>query len=194
MLVHLDTNLVQYCADYGDFLFGAEVYPPREISEWLQRELVAFRELIEVALEIESRDTENRGRLAGPRHLGRELWDGQPTREQREVYRMLGAAWIEDERAAAPAEERVQAIDLSLSGFDFSRKDRRLLAEVIALEASWFLTCDKRLRRNAQEAGRHDTLLRGLRVAFPTECAKEINFASVFGMKSARGSHGLTTP
>ncbi len=183
MLLYLDANLVQYCADNGDFLFGA-LTKPDNLSVDLQRELTALRELIDVALEIESRDTENRWCIAGPKHLVAELLDGEPTEEQREVYEMLQVAWLEDQRATAPARDRIRAIDVSLAGLGFARKDRLLLAEAVALGASWFLTCDKRLWRNVNARGEGIRQLQSLRVAFPSECVKIINFGSVFGLKS----------
>ncbi len=183
MFVYLDANLIQYCADHGEFLFGA-LAKPDNLSADLQRELVALRELIEVALGIESRDTGNRWCIAGPKHLVAEPLDGEPMEGQREVYEMLQAAWVEDHRATAPARDRIRAIDVSLAGLGFARKDRLLLAEAIALGASWFLTCDKRLWRNVNARREGDRQLRSLRVAFPSECAKIINFGSVFGLKS----------
>ena len=47
MLVYLDAMIVQYCADYEDFIFGHISKCPTSEAE-LRRELAALRRLVEL--------------------------------------------------------------------------------------------------------------------------------------------------
>jgi hypothetical protein len=81
MLIYLDANIVQYFADYNKFIFGNDPLASR-IKAKVVKELIALRELIELALEIESRDFDNRFDIAAPKHLLKELFAGKPTDNQ----------------------------------------------------------------------------------------------------------------
>jgi hypothetical protein len=49
MLIYLDANIVQYCADYEDFIFGDGALPSGTKAK-LRRELYALRTLVEMDL------------------------------------------------------------------------------------------------------------------------------------------------
>ena len=92
MLIYLDANIVQYCADYADLIFGGErgeAVP----NVKLKAELLALREIVEVALRAEEQDLDHRWDVAAPRHLLDELLRGKPTSAQLETYSNLQAAW-----------------------------------------------------------------------------------------------------
>jgi hypothetical protein len=46
MLIYLDANVAQYCADYQDFVFGDSAAP--SINEPLLREVRALRQIVEL--------------------------------------------------------------------------------------------------------------------------------------------------
>src|SRR4051794_4970371 len=87
MLVYLDANLVQYCADYADFIFGGSEDAPSEDPK-LVRQLRGLRDLT---------DMEQLGTwgFAGPQHLLAELRKGRPTRRQLDTYEQLERSWAE---------------------------------------------------------------------------------------------------
>jgi len=55
MLIYLDANIVQYCADYEDFIFGDGALPSGTKAR-LRRELSALRTLGEIELQLEHLD------------------------------------------------------------------------------------------------------------------------------------------
>ena len=132
MLIYLDANLVQYCADHGEFIFG-ELDTCDQINSNFEKELAALRRLVEL---------EQLGdwTFAAPRHLLEELRAGKPTEEQKENYKMLEEAWsdsvwLDDSR---PTEDMISSIEQSLGVLKFKHaSDQRHLAEAIALNASW---------------------------------------------------------
>jgi len=82
MLIYLDANVVQYCADNEDFIFGDN--PASSINDGkLLRELTALRRLV----QIEQLGTG--WAFAAPLHLMNELLAGIPRPNQRKVYNVL---------------------------------------------------------------------------------------------------------
>ncbi len=164
MLIYLDANLVQYCADHCDFIFG-ESDKCEQVDSNLEKELSALHRLVEI---------EQLGdwTFAAPRHLLEELRAGKPTEEQKETYKTLeeawsDSAWLDDGR---PTEDMVSCIQQSLGVLKFKHaSDRRHLAEAIALNASWFLTNDKEIVKKTKGE------VQGVPVCRPSECLQEIS-------------------
>jgi len=71
MLIYLDSNIVQYCADESEFIFG-ETDRSFTTDPKLQKELIALRRLVELE---QLGDWE----FAAPHHLLDELNTGTPT-------------------------------------------------------------------------------------------------------------------
>jgi len=164
MLIYLDANIVQYCADELKFIFG-ETNRSSTTDPKLQKELVALRRLVELE---QLGDWE----FAAPRHLLDELNAGTPTESQRETYQVLHEAWHDSVWVGddSPTEERVEEIEESLSPIGLKHAaDRRHLAEALALAASWFLTNDGEVLRKTKG------LMRGMRVCLPSESVEEIS-------------------
>jgi hypothetical protein len=195
MLIYLDANIVQYCADYEGFIFGDEALP-LTIAAKLRRELIALRQLVELELEIEQRDFENRWDFAAPAHLMKELFSGKPSESQRYTYLLLRETWDElgRQKYTETDEERISLVERSLRPLKLRHAaDRWHLAEAIALGASWFLTNDndiinKTLPQPAQYRGkivgikRRVGIVQGIRVARPSECIKRLSLDPVFGL------------
>jgi hypothetical protein len=84
MLIYLDANLVQYCADHCDFDFG-ESDTSEQVDSDLGMELSALHRLVEL-------EQFGDWTFAAPKHLLEELRAGKTTEEQKETYkRMLGS-------------------------------------------------------------------------------------------------------
>ena len=86
MLIYLDANIVEYCAVYENFVFGASNTPP-VIEAKLLKELDALRRLVEHEQLVEGWD------VAAPAHLMGELLSGEPELQVRKVYATLLEAW-----------------------------------------------------------------------------------------------------
>jgi hypothetical protein len=199
MLVYLDANLVQYCADFDDFIFGNALLPPR-VKPNVRKELVALRKLIEIELELECRDFENRWDIAAPSHLIRELFSGRPTASQQSVYALLIEAWndLEHNERRESDEDEISSIEESLRPLKLKHAaDRWHLAEAIALRATWFLTNDNdiiektrgkpvrvgnRVIRMVQSIG----VVQGVRVARPSDFVEGMSFDPVWGLIQRR--------
>lgn len=167
MLIYLDANIIQYCADHWDFVSG-ESATCKNVDLKLQKELEALRRLVEL---------EQLGdwTFAATAHLLAELRAGKPTKEQFDTYKLLQEAWgdsiwFEDTR---PTEDTIRKIEQSLATLKLKQaSDRRHLAEAIALHASWFLTNDKDVVNKAKKAkGRFGSI----QVCRPSECLQEIS-------------------
>jgi hypothetical protein len=164
MLIYLDANLVQYCADHGKFIFG-ESDTCDQVNSNLAKELAALRRLVEL---------EQLGdwAFAAPRHLLEELRAGKPTEEQKETYKTLeeawsDSAWLDD---SWPTEDIISSIEQSLGVLKLKHaSDQRHLAEAIALNASWFLTNDKDI------LGKTKGCVQGVRIRQPSECLQEVS-------------------
>jgi hypothetical protein len=85
MLIYLDANIVQYCADHCDFVFG-ESATCKGVDAKLQKELEALRGLVEL-------DQLGDWTFAAPAHLLAELRAGERTEEQLDTYKVLEEAW-----------------------------------------------------------------------------------------------------
>ena len=171
MLIYLDANIVQYCADYEDFIFGDDAPPPTSDTKLL-KELEALRTLVELEQLGEVWE------VAAPAHLIKELLKGEPKRNQRKVYDILLQAWQDSawQELVEANEEKIASIERSLRPLKLKdTADRWHLAEAIALEASWFLTNDSniisRTRRQAESIGNVQRVL----VARPSECIEDIS-------------------
>jgi len=171
MLIYLDTNLAIYCAEYEDFIFGGNKVPPVHEPK-VMRELEALRHIVELEQLGEG------GHVAAPKHLMQELLC-KPSPKQREVYSILLQAWQESgqQEADEADEEEIMTIDRSLHPLQLKNKDRRHLAEAIALGAVWFLTNDKRLINHTRPAKEPNLIcnVHGVSVARPSECIPEIS-------------------
>lgn len=160
MLIYLDANIVQYCADFDGYLSGDSRECPVRDS-WLRGQLEGLRELIEL-------DQHGHWDFAAPEELLRELHRGRPTREQRKTYPILERATMTPE----PDRRRVDNVSACLIGLGLSRSDRRQLATAAAMGASWFITCDQEIVRRVADTldGRIDSM----RVAHPSSAVQEV--------------------
>jgi hypothetical protein len=194
MLIYLDANIVQYCADYDDFIF-AEGALPSATKARLRRELSALHKLVEIELQLEHLDFENRWNFAAPTHLIKELLRGRPTENQQNVYPVFRQVWDDFGREyAEPDTEHVASIYHSLRYLNLKDSaDRRHLAEAIAIEAAWFLTNDMDIIKKthpepAKALGKvigirqNVGIIQGVCVALPSECAERMSFHPVWGL------------
>jgi hypothetical protein len=171
MLIYLDANVVQYCADNEDFIFGDK--PASSINDGkLLRELTALRRLV----EIEQLGTG--WAFAAPFHLMNELLAGIPRPNQRRVYNILLQAWIDLgwQDSAATSEDRISSIVDSLHSLNLKdNADKRHVAEAIVLGASWFLTNDRNIVNRTRLKPELVGSVQGVRIARPSECVEEIS-------------------
>jgi len=162
MLIYLDANIVQYCADFNGYLFGdSRDCPVSQSHCWLRCELEALRELIEL-------DQHGHWDFAAPEELLHELYRGRPRPEQKKTYPILERATM----APQPDPRRVDNVSASLIGLGLSRADRRHLASAVVMGASWFITCDQEIVRRVARSlkGRIDSTY----VAHPSSAVQEI--------------------
>ena len=145
MLIYLDANIVQYCADQSDFIFeDTERVGTNDPS--LQKELIALRRLVEFE-QLGNWD------FAAPRHLLAELCAGKPTHFQRDTYKVFEEAWSQSvwTNDESPTEGRIREIEQTLIALRLRHAaDRRHLAEALALGTSWFLTNDGEVIRKTK--------------------------------------------
>jgi hypothetical protein len=176
MFIYLDTMIVQYCADYEDFIFGVDDRNP--VSEpKLAAELLALRRLAEL-------EQFGNWSFAAPAHLMSELLAGRPTVTQQRVYALLLQTWQESgwKEFFEASEGKVLSIDHSLISLELQdAADRRHLAEAIALGASWFLTNDKNILHRTRKECQETSQVRQVRVARPSECVGEISVGLFLG-------------
>lgn len=164
MLIYLDANLVQYCADHHEFVFG-ESDTCENVHPNVEKELAALRRLVEL---------EQLGdwTFAAPSHLLQELRAGKLKNEQNETYKLLqeawnDSAWLDDTR---PTDDAIRNVEESLGVLGLKHaSDQRHLAEAIALSASWFLTNDKEIVKKTKGE------VQGVRVCRASECLQEIS-------------------
>ncbi len=164
MLFYLDTMIVQFCADYEDFLWslisGTNIECPVK-HHYIRDDLYDLRKLIyfEQQWNVE---------FAAPDHLLEELYGGRPTPNQRETYEILRKSW-EGHSYPVLSDRELEGIERSFVPSDLKDPpDRRHLAIAIALDASWFLTTDKEILRKT------GGMVRDVRVARPIQCLGEI--------------------
>lgn len=190
MLIYLDANIVQYCADYGDFVFGREgtVQPS---NRNLKMELRALGEVIELAVRAEVQDLDHRWDVAAPRHLLEELSRGNPSQEQLDTYRSLREAWqdLGIEEHGSPDIEVVNTVETRLRRLNLrDAPDRRHLAEAIAIGASWFITLDKDIIKKTRDEPSKPKKIEGVSVGRPSELRAKMTFDPVFSLRLAEGS------
>ena len=164
MLIYLDANIVQYCADHEKFVSGKSDRCKR-VAPKLKKELEALRRLVE--LEQLSDWT-----FAAPHHLLSELRAGKPTRNQLGTYKLLQEAWSDSawSEDASPTTEVIRKIEQFLGVLKLKHaSDQRHLAEAIALNASWFLTNDRDVVKKAKCG------VGAMRVCRPSECLEDIS-------------------
>jgi hypothetical protein len=187
VLIYLDANIVQYCADYGDFVFGREgtLQPP---NRNLKMELRALGEVIELAVRAEVQDLDHRWDVAAPTHLLEELSGGSPSQEQLDTYRSLRDAWqdLGIEEHGSPDIEVVNTVETRLRRLNFrDPPDRRHLAEAIAIGASWFITLDKDIIKKMRYEPNKPTKIEGVIVGRPSELRARMTFDTVFALRLA---------
>ena len=171
MLIYLDANVIQYCADHEAFLFGDGSTPPTKDVKLL-KELGALRKLIELEQLGEGWD------VAAPTHLMKELLAGKPRPSQRKVYAILLRAWQDSmwREFVEANEEKISSVENSLRQLNFrDTSDRRHLAEAIALEAAWFLTLDKNIISRTRQKPEFIGIVQRVRVARPSECIEDVS-------------------
>src|SRR3972149_10640051 len=114
MLIYLDANIVQYCADYERFILGDDTTPPTSDAKLL-KELEALRTLFE--LEQLGQGWE----VPAPTHLIKELLRGKPTPNQQNTYDILLRAWQDSasQEFVETNEEKITSIERSLHPLKF---------------------------------------------------------------------------
>lgn len=159
MLIYLDANVVQYTADYADFVFGKNAAYPVE-EQAIRSELYALRELIEL-------EQFGSWTFANCDNLQAELCRGRPSNDQRETYEVLNvcpdAEYVIGQQVFLEVLEELLPLRLR------DQADRVHLATAVAMGASWFLTNDNGILRRV---GGH---IRSTRVAKPSGCIEEIS-------------------
>ncbi len=164
MLIYLDANLVQYCADHHEFVLG-ESDMCENVHPNAEKELAALRRLV---------DLEQLGdwTFAAPSHLLEELRAGKPKDKQNKTYKHLQEAWNDSAWVvdARPTDDAIRNVEESLGVLKLKHaSDQRHLAQAIALSASWFLTNDKEIVQKTTGE------VQGVRVCRPSECLQEIS-------------------
>lgn len=201
MLIYLDANIVQYCADYHDFvcgLDGARQPPNRK----LEIELHALGEIIELAVHAELQDVDHRWDVAVPTHLLDELARGHPSEQQLLTYSSLREAWHDlgiEEHGSADA-EAVDRVERRLRRLNLRHApDKRHLAEAVAIGAAWFLTLDKDILRKTRNQANKPAVIEGVTVGRPSELRARVTFDTVLGLRVEESSpnqsiHGTAAP
>ena len=190
MLIYLDANVVQYSADYGDFVFRLEG-ARRPPNPNLEMELRALGEVIELAVRAEVQDCEHRWDVAAPRHLLDELLRGRPTPDQIDTYHTLRDAWrdLGLDEYESPDVAAVDAVDDRLRSLNLQHApDRRHLAEAVAIRATWFLTLDEEILNKTREVPSELGMIEGVIVARPSELRARTTFHPVFGLRVVASS------
>jgi hypothetical protein len=193
MLIYLDANVVQYCADYGDLIFRRDD-ANRPPNQNLEMELRALGEVVELAVRAEQQDLEHRWDVAAPRHLLDEIFRGHPTPAQVDTYRSLQDAWrdLGVNEHESPYVEAVNAVETRLRRLNFrDPPDRRHLAEAVAIGAKWFLTLDEDILEKTQDVSSKPGMIEGVIVARPSELRVRMMFDPVFGLRVSES--GLTS-
>jgi len=170
MVIYLDANIVLYYAHYQGFIFGESAAPA--VHERLRVELVALRRIVHLEQLGEG------WHAAAPKHLMDELLQ-KPSADEEEVFTALLQAWEEagEQEADQVSEETITSTESSLRPLALKDKDKRHLAEAIALGAVWFLTNDRRLINRTRPTKNKKAVCRiqGVWVARPSECIPEIS-------------------
>jgi len=193
MLIYLDANIVQYCADYyAPGLRWATHPPDRE----LEIELHVLDEIIELAGYAEVQDLDHSWDVAAPKHLLDELGRGRPSKEQLNTYRSLREAWhdlgvekhgLPDAEAVDRAQRRFARLNLK------DPPDTLHLAEAAAMGAAWFLTLDEEIIKKTRSKENEPGVIEGLTVGRPSELRARMTFDPVFGLRLEEISPNLRT-
>ena len=175
MLIYLDSMIVQYIADYTEYILMLGGYLTKgdvDLSRLptadpkLMTEIQALGRL--AFLEQLGSDWQ----YAATPHLMGELMAGKPTPTQVRFYRHLestwhASAWLD----AFPLDShRVSEVEMALlASLDLSGGDRLHVAQAVVLNASWFLTNDSAIIRKSQDAELP------VRVCRPSACLEDIS-------------------
>jgi hypothetical protein len=201
MLIYLDANIVQYCADYYAPGLRWTTHPP---DRELEIELQALSEIIEMAAYAEVQDLDHRWDVAVPEHLLDELECGRPTKEQLGAYRDLRESWhdLGIEKHGSPDAEAVGRAQKRLARLKLKHlPDTLHLAEAVAMGAAWFLTYDKDIigKTRNKDKPNEPGVIEGVTVGRPSELRARMIFDPVFGLRLElasrnRSKHGTATP
>ncbi len=163
MLIYLDANLIEYTAEYEDFIFQESDECP-VVEPKLRKEVNALRQLVEL-------DQYGDWTYVAPMHLLDELRAGDRTRRQLATCKVLEHAWLDCvDQASEPTESHIHRIERGLYRLRMrDSADRRHLAEALARGASWFLTNDGDIVRKTHGK------IGAMRVSRPSECLEEIS-------------------
>jgi hypothetical protein len=151
MLIYLDTMIVQYVADYQEFILQG-IVSECEVTNLVNEPKLATE--LEALRRLAFLEQFGHWDFAVSTHLIDELHAGKPTPSQHETYTILSQAWedsIWNENTAVD-EEKVLSIEHLFMCLNLKDKaDRRHLAEAIVLGASWFLTNDANIIKRVQQ-------------------------------------------
>lgn len=180
MLIYLDANIVQYCADLESM---------RPADPKLTTELQALDEVIELVAYAEGvQDFDHRWDVAAPEYLLKELKRGRPTERQLRTYRHLREAWQDCgvEKYGIPDAEIVDRAQRRLARLKLKDlPDILHLAETVAMGAAWFLTCDKEVLKKTRNKNKPNEpgVIEGVTVGSPSELYARMAFDPVFGLR-----------
>ena len=199
MLIYLDANIVQYCADYYAPDLRWTIHPP---DRELEMELHALSEIIELAVYAEVQDIDHRWDVAAPKHLFDELEHGCPSPDQLGTYRDLREAWhdLGVEKHGSPDAEAVDSAQRRLAQLKLKDPaDTLHLAEAVAMGAAWFPTCDKEILSKTRKKTNEPGVVEGVTVGCPSELRARMTFDPVFGLRlepssSKQSTHGTLAP
>jgi len=196
MLIYLDANIVQYCADYYRSTRGWIEQP---LDAKLEIEIDALSEIIEMCSYAETQDLDHHWDVAAPTHLLDELERGRPTEEQLDTRRDLLEAWRElgVERYKTPDAEIVARAQRRLARLRLKHAPDTLhLAEAVAMRAAWFPTYDKDIlakTRNKNSKPSEPGVIEGVTVGRPSELRARMTFDPVFGLLLEQSSPEQST-
>ena len=190
MLIYLDANIVQYCADL-EAMQGED--------SKLDIELQALDEIIELVGYAEVQDLDHRWDVAAPKHLLDELKRGRPTHWQVRTYRDLRESWEElgVEKHGTPDAETVERAQRRLARLKLKHaRDTLHLAEAVAMGAAWFLTYDKEVLKKTRNKKKPNEpgVIEGVTVGRPSELRARMTFDPVFGLHLEQSSRGTLAP
>ena len=179
MLIYLDANIVQYCADRKIKL---------RADPKLLIELQALDEVVEMVAYAETQDLDHRWDVAAPEHLLDELRRGKPTKDQLKWYRHLREAWhvLGVKKHGTPDAETVDRVQKRLARLKLKHPHDTLhLAEAVAIGAVWFLTYDKEILKKTRSKNKPNEPgeIEGVIVGCPSELRARMAFDPVFGLQ-----------
>jgi hypothetical protein len=190
MLIYLDANIVQYCADPKIRLWA----DPKLLIE-----LDALDEIIELAAYAETQDLDHRWDVTAPGHLLDELKRGKPTKDQLKWYRHLCEAWqvLGVEKHGTPDAETVDRVQKRLARLKLKHPHDTLhLAEAVAIGAVWFLSYDNEILKKTRGKNKPNEPgeTEGVTVGCPSELRARMSFDPVFGLQPGQSRRGTSEP